>query len=132
MLYNILSTTLASYLGGPGFKSRSGDRHAETFPDFLQSLLADSKAAIASFHVLSHSFFTSHPTILRRIVRETALLNKHYVMRTCEGEEVYLHGFLTSALVGGKWSVLRPGHFIPREKLTVPTGWAPGPVCFLW
>jgi hypothetical protein len=29
---------------------------------------------------------------------------------------VYLHAFLTSALDGGEWSVLRPGRFTPRER----------------
>jgi hypothetical protein len=29
---------------------------------------------------------------------------------------VYIHIFLTSALVGGEWSASRPGRFIPGER----------------
>jgi hypothetical protein len=31
---------------------------------------------------------------------------------------------LTSALDGGEWSALRPGHFIPRERAPGPQGWS--------
>jgi hypothetical protein len=30
--------------------------------------------------------------------------------------DVYIHVFLTSALVGGEWSALRPGRFTPGER----------------
>jgi hypothetical protein len=30
--------------------------------------------------------------------------------------DVYIHVFLTSALVGGEWSTSRPGRFIPGER----------------
>jgi hypothetical protein len=30
--------------------------------------------------------------------------------------------FLTSALVGGEWPVLRPGHFTPGQEPPVPIG----------
>jgi hypothetical protein len=32
-------------------------------------------------------------------------------MKTYGGVDVYIHVFLTSALVGGEWSASRPGHF---------------------
>jgi len=43
-------------------------------------------------------------------------LTKHHAITTYWGVEVYLHRFLTSALDGGKWSALRPGHFTPGVK----------------
>jgi hypothetical protein len=43
-------------------------------------------------------------------------------MKVYGGVDVQVHIFLTSALVGGEWSVSRPGRFIPKE--TVPgTHW---------
>jgi hypothetical protein len=36
--------------------------------------------------------------------------------------DVYIHIFLTSALVGGEWSTSRPVRFTPRER-------APGTHC---
>jgi hypothetical protein len=32
------------------------------------------------------------------------------------GGDVWVHVFLTSALVGGEWSASRPGSFTPRER----------------
>jgi hypothetical protein len=37
-------------------------------------------------------------------------------MKANGGVEVYIHIFLTSALVGGEWSTSRPGRFNPRER----------------
>jgi hypothetical protein len=34
--------------------------------------------------------------------------------------DVYIHIFLTSALVGGEWSASRPGRFIRGKELPVP------------
>jgi hypothetical protein len=51
-----------------------------------------------------------------------------------KGETKYSsHSFLTSALVGGKWSASRPGRaLLPGKGLPVPivqeAGWAPEPV----
>jgi hypothetical protein len=39
--------------------------------------------------------------------------------------DVYIHIFLTSALAGGEWSALRPGHFTPEERAT-GTPWLGG------
>jgi hypothetical protein len=36
-------------------------------------------------------------------------------MKTYGGVDVYIHVFLTSALVGGEWSASRTGPFIPGE-----------------
>jgi hypothetical protein len=41
---------------------------------------------------------------------------KHYAMKAYEGVDVYIHIFLTSALVGGEWSASRPCRFTPRLK----------------
>jgi hypothetical protein len=45
-----------------------------------------------------------------------ALLIKHYAFKAYGGEDVKIHIFLTSALVGGEWSASRPGSFIPGER----------------
>jgi hypothetical protein len=37
-------------------------------------------------------------------------------MKTYGGVDVYIHVFLTSALVGGECSALRPGRFAPGGK----------------
>jgi hypothetical protein len=37
-------------------------------------------------------------------------------MKAYGGVDVYIHIFLTSALVGGEWSALRPGRFTPGER----------------
>jgi hypothetical protein len=39
-------------------------------------------------------------------------------MKAYGGMDVYIHIFLTSALVGGEWSASRTGLFIPRETTT--------------
>jgi hypothetical protein len=43
-------------------------------------------------------------------------------MKTYGGVDVYIHIFLTSALVGGEWSNSLPGRFTPEES-------APGTHC---
>jgi hypothetical protein len=35
-------------------------------------------------------------------------------MKAYEGEDVYIHMFLTSALVGSEWSASRPGRLYSR------------------
>jgi hypothetical protein len=37
-------------------------------------------------------------------------------MNACGGVDVWLHVFLTLALVGGEWSASGPGRFSPRGK----------------
>jgi hypothetical protein len=37
-------------------------------------------------------------------------------MKVYGGVDVYIHIFLTSALVGGEWSVTRPGRFTPEKE----------------
>jgi hypothetical protein len=37
-------------------------------------------------------------------------------MKVCGGVDVWSHIFLTSALVGGKWSTSRPSRFIPAKR----------------
>jgi hypothetical protein len=46
-------------------------------------------------------------------------------MKTCEGDEVWIHVFLTSAQVGGKWPASRPGRLTPGER-TPGTHWIEG------
>jgi hypothetical protein len=41
-------------------------------------------------------------------------------MKTYGGVEVYVHVFLTSALVGGEWSASRPGRFTPGKGARYP------------
>jgi hypothetical protein len=43
-------------------------------------------------------------------------------MQTYGGVEVKFHVLLSSALDGGEWLALRPGHFTPEERTPVPTG----------
>jgi hypothetical protein len=38
-------------------------------------------------------------------------------MKAYGGVDVLIHVFLTSALVGGEWSALRPGRFTPGKEL---------------
>jgi hypothetical protein len=66
-------STPASYSGGPGLKSRPGDRLSwqEAFRDFSQSLQANTEimtqnyATTASFQILFSSSFTYHAFIRR-------------------------------------------------------------------
>jgi hypothetical protein len=46
-------------------------------------------------------------------------------MKAMGGVDVYIHVFLTSALVGGEWSASRPGCFTPRERVP-STHWIGG------
>jgi hypothetical protein len=46
-------------------------------------------------------------------------------MKTYGGVDVYLHVFLTSALVGGEWSPSRRGRFT-REETAPVTHWIGG------
>jgi hypothetical protein len=50
------------------------------------------------------------------LVKVVPILIKHYKIKTLRGVHVYMHIFLTSALVGGDWSASVPGHFTPRER----------------
>jgi hypothetical protein len=43
-------------------------------------------------------------------------LIKHYAMKAYGRENVLIHIFLISALVGGEWSASRPGRFTPGER----------------
>jgi hypothetical protein len=43
-------------------------------------------------------------------------------MKKYGGVDVYIHVFLTSAIVGGEWSDSRPGRFTPGEDPAVPIG----------
>jgi hypothetical protein len=54
-----------------------------------------------------------------------ALLIKHYTMKTYGGVDVYIHVFLTSALVGGEWSASGPDCFTPGERAS-DTHWVRG------
>jgi hypothetical protein len=47
-------------------------------------------------------------------------------MKTYGGVDVQIHDFFTSALVGGKWSALRPGRRTPGERVA-GTHWMGGP-----
>jgi hypothetical protein len=40
----------------------------------------------------------------------------HYAMKVYEGMDVYIHIFLTLALVGGEWSSSHPGSFATGER----------------
>jgi hypothetical protein len=46
-------------------------------------------------------------------------------MKAYGGVDVYIHIFLTLALVGSEWSTLRPGRFIPGET-AAGTHWIGG------
>jgi hypothetical protein len=56
----------------------------------------------------------------------------HYDMKAYGGVDVYIHVFLTSALVGGEWSDSSSGRFTLGETAPVPiwqeAGWTPEPV----
>jgi hypothetical protein len=43
-------------------------------------------------------------------------------MKGCEGVDLYIHIFLTSALAEGEWSASRPGRFTPEKEPPVPIG----------
>jgi hypothetical protein len=43
-------------------------------------------------------------------------------MKEYGGVDVYIHVFLTSALVGGEWSASRTGRFTPRDEPAVTIG----------
>jgi hypothetical protein len=45
-----------------------------------------------------------------------AELIKHYAMKEYGAVDVYIHIFLTSALVGGEWSASLPCRFTPGER----------------
>jgi hypothetical protein len=47
-------------------------------------------------------------------------------MKVYGGVDVYIHIVLSSALVGGEWTALRPGCFTPAEEPTVPVGYEAG------
>jgi hypothetical protein len=49
-------------------------------------------------------------------------------MKEYGGVDLYIHIFLTSALVGGEWSASRPCCFTPRER-TLGIHWIGGWVC---
>jgi hypothetical protein len=49
-------------------------------------------------------------------VKLTLYLMKQYVMKAYGGVDEWIHVLLTSALVGGEWSVSRPLPFYPRGK----------------
>jgi hypothetical protein len=57
-------------------------------------------------------------------------------MKTYKGVDVYIHIFLTSALIGGEWSDSRLGRFTPGKESLVPIvyedGWIPEPVWKTW
>jgi hypothetical protein len=44
-------------------------------------------------------------------------------MKAYGGVDVYIHIFLTSALVGGEWSTSRPCYFTPGEIARWIGGW---------
>jgi hypothetical protein len=49
----------------------------------------------------------------------------HFAMKAYGGVDVESNNFLTSALVGGEWSVSRPGRFTPAERAP-STHWKEG------
>jgi hypothetical protein len=69
-------------------------------------------------------------------MKKYPVLNQAPVMKTYGGEELYLHAFLASALVGDEWSDSRPGRLIHGDSPLVPigyeAGWAPEPVWTRW
>jgi hypothetical protein len=69
-------------------------------------------------------------------VKKFLYLTKYYAMETNWGVDVWIHIFLTSALVGGERSASGPGRFTPEEEPQVPivqeAGWAPEQVWTIW
>jgi hypothetical protein len=57
-------------------------------------------------------------------------------MKMCGGMDIYIHIFLTLALVGGEWSASCPCCFALGTEHLVPigyeAGWAPEPVWKIW
>jgi hypothetical protein len=47
-------------------------------------------------------------------------LINHYAMKAYGEVDVYIHIFLTSALVVGEWPASRPGRFSPEKEPAVP------------
>jgi hypothetical protein len=47
-------------------------------------------------------------------------------MKAYGGVDVSIRVFLTSTLVGGEWTVSRPGRFTPGKGLPLPIGWEAG------
>jgi hypothetical protein len=57
------------------------------------------------------------------LTEEKVKLSLHYAKKVYGGEDVYIHTFLTSTIVGDEWSVSRSGRFTPPGKeAPVPTG----------
>jgi hypothetical protein len=50
-------------------------------------------------------------------------------MEACGGMELEIHVFLTSALVGGEWSALRPCRFITRGTEFSILKWPVSQIC---
>jgi hypothetical protein len=48
------------------------------------------------------------------------VLIKHYAMKTYGGVDVYIHVFLTLALIRDRWSASCPGCFISQERAPEP------------
>jgi hypothetical protein len=57
----------------------------------------------------------AHPVTYAVCKSKVVPVSKHYAMKAYGGLDVYIHVFLTSALVGGEWSGLRPGCFVSGE-----------------
>jgi hypothetical protein len=61
---------------------------------------------------------------------------KHYIMKAYGGMDIQIHIFLTSALVGGEWSVSRPAALSPGKEPEVPIiqegWWTPEPIWTIW
>jgi hypothetical protein len=60
----------------------------------------------------------------------------HYAIETYGRVDVYIHIFLTSALIGCEWSASRPGRFTTGESalgnIVLKAGWAPEWVWTKW
>jgi hypothetical protein len=63
---------------------------------------------------MPHFVTTKQKKCSSNICKVVPVLN--YAIKTYGGVDVYIHIFLTSALVGGEWSASRPGRFIPGER----------------
>jgi hypothetical protein len=70
-----------------------------------------------SLFIIIQSFNSIEPELpIRKVKKVKLLLIKHYAMKVHGGVDVYIHIFLTSALVGGECSASWPGCFTPRER----------------